>query len=99
MRETGPPNPLVFLALGLGVLVPVMYYGMQAAAAPSFPDFSVFRVTASELGSDRSSAAKWFNRGILLQGAFSFAAAFGMFAAFARLGIHRWFAALVVSSV
>ena len=48
--------------LRFGIAVPLIYYGIQALAAPFYPDYSVLGNTASELGSDRSKHAVIFNR-------------------------------------
>jgi hypothetical membrane protein len=99
MRETDASRPVVSLTLALGILVPAIYYGIQAAAAPTYPGFSVLRVTASELGSDRSPAAFWFNRAIMLQGAATIAAATGIFAALRRFGTSTRLAGLTAAAV
>lgn len=75
-------------ALGAGVAVPVLYYGVQALAVPFFPDFSLLGTTASELGSDLSKCPPLFNGGVILQGVAGLVAAVGLFRALARLGTH-----------
>jgi len=92
-------SPFTRFALCLGVLVPLVYYGIQAAAAPFFPDFSVNRVTASELGSDRSPVAWLFNWGIFAQGVLTIIAAFGFFSAFRYFGVHPVLAGLTSAAL
>src|SRR5262245_55266931 len=80
--------------LRCGIAVPIIYYGLQALAAPFFPGFSILRTTASELGSDLAPYAPLFNAGIMLQGALTLAASAGFFGALRRLGGHPGLAAL-----
>jgi hypothetical membrane protein len=75
-------------ALYAGIAVPLLYYGVQALAAPFFDDFSFIGTTASELGSDRSEHPSVFNGGAILQGIACLIAAIGFFRAFGRLRIH-----------
>lgn len=82
------PSQFTRAGLWLAILIPFIYYGIQAAAAPFFPDFSFNKVTASELGSDRSPVAWIFNWGIFTQGVVTIVAATGFFSAFRRLGVH-----------
>ena len=85
--------------LRCGVAVPIIYYGIQALAAPFFPGFSILQTTASELGSDRTEYAPVFNAGIMLQGAASLAGAAGFFSALRRLGGNSALAALTAGAV
>ena len=71
-----------------GIAVPLIYYGIQAAAAPAFPGFSFVGTTASELGSDLSLRANWFNVGIMVQGVATLVAAVGFLMALLRLRVH-----------
>jgi hypothetical membrane protein len=80
--------------LKFGIVVPLIYYGIQVLAAPYYPGFSVLRNTASELGSDRSEHAVIFNAGIMIQGVASLAASLGFFLALRRLRINSALAAL-----
>jgi hypothetical membrane protein len=75
-------------ALYAGVAVPCLYYGVQAFAAPFFPQFSFVGTTASELGSDLSSRPAIFNYGTMLQGVAWLVASVGIFRALQRLGVH-----------
>jgi hypothetical membrane protein len=80
--------------LRFGIAVPLIYYGIQALAAPFYPGFSVLGNTASELGSDRSEHAVIFNAGIMVQGVASLAASLGFFLALRRMRINAALAAL-----
>lgn len=82
-----PQDCFTRAALALGTAVPFVYYGIQAAAAPHFPDFSFVRTTASELGSDLSRHPAVFNVGIMAMGAATLVAALGFLFAFRRLGV------------
>lgn len=80
--------------LRFGIAVPLIYYGIQALAAPFYPGFSVLGNTASELGSDRSEHALIFNAGIMVEGMASLAASLGFFLALRQLRINLVLAAL-----
>jgi hypothetical membrane protein len=73
----------------LAIAIPVVYFGIQLAAAPFFPGYSFFSRDASSLGSEGSTAPWIFNTGVLLLGVIEVAAA-GVFAvALPRAGIGR----------
>ena len=80
--------------LRFGIAVPLIYYGIQAMAAPFYSGFSVLGNMASELGSDRSEHAVIFNAGIMIQGVASLAASLGFFLALRRMRINSALAAL-----
>ncbi len=87
-------------ALGMGIAVPFLYYGSQAAAAPFFPGFSLLGTTASELGSDLSRHPAIFNDGSILQGIACLIASLGFLLALGRLDVHpllAWPTSLVVA--
>jgi len=88
MRHGTAGDRFAVRALWFGVAVPILYYGIQAAAAPFFPGFSFVATTASELGSDQSKVPAIFNIGTLLQGVASLVASVGFLRAFVRLGTH-----------
>jgi hypothetical membrane protein len=85
--------------LRIGISVPFIYYGIQAAAAPFFPGFSILTNTASELGSDRSEYPLIFNAGIMAQGVASLAASLGFLIALRRLRINAALAALAAAAL
>lgn len=59
------------------VLLPIFYFGMQLLLAPAYPGYSLFRDPASELGSDRSPVALWFNLLAVTGGLLGIAGAWG----------------------
>lgn len=66
------------LLLG-AVLLPVLYFGVQAALAPTFPGYSFLTDATSLLGSDRSPYAGVFNAVAMLCGVCGVAGAAGLF--------------------
>jgi hypothetical membrane protein len=86
-------------ALGLGITVPLLYYGIQAVAAPFFPGFSVLRTIASDLGSDLSTCPWLFNGGIMLAGAACLVSSIGFLLALMQVGTHPGLAGLVATVV
>src|SRR5947209_2826242 len=83
--------------LRCGIAVPLIYYGIQALAAPFYPGFSVLGNTASELGSDRSEHAVIFNAGMMVQGVASLAASLGFFLALRRMRINSALTAVALA--
>jgi hypothetical membrane protein len=86
-------------ALGLGVTVPILYYGIQAVAAPFFPGFSILRTIASDLGSDRSTCPWVFNCGVMLAGVACLVSSIGFLLALMKIGTHPSLAGLVAAAV
>jgi hypothetical membrane protein len=86
---------LTLRALYAGIAVPCLYYGVQAFAAPFFPEFSFVGTTASELGSGLSSRPEVFNYGTMLVGVAWLIASVGFFRAFQTLGVHPILAWLI----
>jgi hypothetical membrane protein len=64
--------------LVLATLVPVIYFGSQLIAVPFFPNYNWLTVSASDLGSNRSSQPWILNAGALLTGAFAVLGAIGL---------------------
>jgi hypothetical membrane protein len=92
---------MTLAALGLGIAVPFLYYGVQLVAAPFFPDFSIQGTTASELGSDRSLRPWILNAGAILTGIAALAGSVGYLIALRRLGAHpivAWLSLLAVAA-
>lgn len=79
-----------------GALVPALYFGAQALGAPLYPDFSLLRTTASDLGSPASAAPWVVNAGALLGGMAGLAAAFVWARLLPRLGVGRLVTVLLV---
>ena len=78
-------NLTVALLAG-GMAAPLLYYGVQLAAAPAYPGFSFVSTTASELGSDLSPNARAFNAAIIVLGSATLLAAAGFWRALRHLG-------------
>jgi hypothetical protein len=69
-------------ALLLGaVFLPILYFGVQLALAPTFPAYSFLTHPASLLGSDQSPYAGVFNAVAILSGVCGVAGAAGLFMA------------------
>jgi hypothetical membrane protein len=81
-------------ALGLGVAAPFLYFGIQIAAAPFFPDYSFLARDASTLGSNGSSLPALFNIGCLVVGIVTLIASWGFFRAFRLLKVRAAIAGL-----
>jgi hypothetical membrane protein len=99
MRPHRRRDGITLAALGCGIATPVLYYGVQLVAAPSFPDFSFLGTTASELGSDRSTRPWIFNTGAILTGLAALVAAVGFLRALGQLGanlILTWLTSFVI---
>ena len=77
------------LLLTAAALVPIVYFGAQALAAPYFPNYSVFTTTASELGSNLSSRPSILNTGALLTGLLALLGSVGLAMSLPRLGADK----------
>src|SRR5262245_50004549 len=75
------------LALYLGMAIPILYFGIQIAAAPFYPGYGFLSRDASSLGSDLSNFPAIFNFGSLMVGLLGLIASWGFFSAFRRLGL------------
>jgi hypothetical membrane protein len=82
----------ITLALGMGIAVPFLYFGIQIAAARFFPGYSFLVRDASTLGSPGSSLPAVFNIGAICVGILSFIAAWGFLRAFRILGVRNFIA-------
>jgi hypothetical membrane protein len=82
----------VTLALGMGIAVPFLYFGVQFAAAPFYPGYSFLARDASTLGSPGSSLPAVFNIGAICVGILMFIAAWGFLRAFRFLGVRNFIA-------
>jgi hypothetical membrane protein len=80
---------ITLVALGFGMAVPFLYYGIQIVAAPYFPGYSFISHAASALGSDFSTHPAIFNTGVIATGIGTLVAAIGFFFAFQRIGANR----------
>ena len=73
------------LLIGL-IVLPIFYFGMQLLLAPAYPGYSLLRDTTSELGSDRSPVALWFNLLAVTGGLLGMAGAWGAWRALRTTG-------------
>jgi hypothetical membrane protein len=84
----------MYHALALGIAIPVIYFGVQLAAAPFYPGYSFFSHDASSLGSSGSTAPWIFNLGALILAILNVAVAGALVTALPRAGVGRGLAAL-----
>lgn len=82
------------LLLKIGVLVPVLYYGVLIAGGLMTPGYSHVTQYASELGMAGQPAAQIFNYGILAAGVCAIIGAVGVLIGMMRLGANILWAAL-----
>jgi hypothetical membrane protein len=87
-RRVSSRDYITLPALGMGMTVPLLYYGIQIVAAPYFPGYSFTSQAASLLGSDRSTHPSIFNAGVIATGIATLGAALGFFRALRRLGAN-----------
>jgi hypothetical membrane protein len=82
-----------------GMLVPVLYFGLQLLSAPFFPGYSFVLNAASDLGSPSSSFPALFNVGAVVMGCVTFVAALGFARAARRRSVPLlWLTALAVAA-
>jgi hypothetical protein len=84
-RSVVPLRPF----LASGVAIPVIYFGIQLAAAPFYPGYSFFSRDASSLGSSASAAPWIFNVGVLLLAVIKLGVAGAFLVALPRAGVGR----------
>jgi hypothetical membrane protein len=82
------PRGLTILLLACAS-VPVAYFGAQAAAAPFYPGYSLLVVSASDLGSDRSTQAWVLNAGAIFTGLLAALGSIGLAAALPLVSASR----------
>jgi hypothetical protein len=95
-------SKLTNAALGCGVAVPILYFGLQPLAAQFYPGYSFLTNSASQLGSDRSTLPAVLNTGAIVTGLIAIFAAYGFARALPRAGSPRfvaWLTALAVVSL
>jgi hypothetical membrane protein len=91
---------LKFLLIA-AIATPCAYFGAQAAAAPFYPDYSVLTVSASDLGSDRSSRPAILNGCAILTGELALLGSIGLALALPKIGASKvaaWLLAACVAS-
>ena len=89
----------IVLALRLGVVAPVLYFGVQAAAAPFYPGYSFLSRDASTLGSEGSRFPAVFNVGAMAVGVAMLVVAAGFWYALRRLGTHAALAGSIALAI
>ena len=96
MHHTQPAgiDPVRHL-LAWGVAIPALYFGVQIASAPFFPDYSFFSRDASALGSSASRAPWIFNAGTLALGLIQIAVAGAFASALIRARVGRSLSTLI----
>jgi hypothetical membrane protein len=92
---TARPVDPVHHVLAWGVALPVIYFGIQVAAAPFYPGYSFFSRDASSLGSSGSTAPWIFNIGALVLGIIKLAVAGAFLSALPRVRVGRSLAVLM----
>jgi hypothetical membrane protein len=90
---------LTLVALGLGVTVPFIYYGIQLLCASFQPSYSFIGQAASELGADWAVRPWVFNAAFMVQGAVTLVAAVGFLAGMRRAGVREGLAVLAAGVV
>lgn len=99
MRMLQPHTHRIVLALKLGIVVPILYFGMQIVAAAFYPGYNFFNQDASTLGSPGSSFPAIFNGGAIIEGIAKLIVAWGFLRAFQQLGMSSrvaWLTSLVL---
>lgn len=86
-------------ALGIGIAVPFLYFGVQIVAAPFYPGYSFLSMDASTLGSDKAIYPSIFNIGAIITGIVTLIASVGFLLALQHLGTNpflTWLTSLAV---
>src|SRR5882762_2429301 len=95
LRPVRTHDALTLSALGVAVLIPFIYYGIQILGASYNPGYSFIHQVASELGSNRAARPMLFNIGIMVQGALTLIASFAFLRATLRLGVNPTLSLLI----
>ncbi len=95
MRPVRTRDAFTLTALGVAVLIPFIYYGIQIFCASYNPGYSFIHQVASELGSNRAARPMLFNIGITVQGVLTLIASFGFLRATLRLGVNPTLSLLI----
>ncbi len=99
MRTLHPHPHRIVLALKLGMIVPVLYFGMQLVAAAFYPGYNFFNQDASTLGAPGSRFPALFNGGAIVEGIVKCIVAWGFVRASQQLALSSrvaWLTALVL---
>lgn len=94
MHHTGEAMRFASLLLKVGVLVPVLYYGVLIAAGLMTPGYSHITQYASELGQAGQPAAQIFNYGVIAAGVCAIVGAIGVLFGMTGLGVNALWAVL-----
>ena len=90
---------ILVAALGSGIVVPILYFGIQFLAAPFFPGYSFLSMIASLLGSDLAIYPAIFNIGAMITGVATIIASVGFLLALQHLRTNpflTWLTSLAV---
>ncbi len=90
-----------WVALSMGIAVPLLYFGVQLIAAPFYPGYSFLRQPASALGSDLSTYPAILNIGAIITGVITLVASLGFLRALRLIGTHpviAWLTCLALVS-
>ena len=87
------------VALAIGIALPILYFAIQAIAAPFYPDYSFLSRDASTLGSDGSQFPILFNASIIGFGVLTLIASWGVLRAFQLVGVHPVLTWLTVAAL
>ena len=86
MKPSTPLPAALQLALGAGAIAPILYFGMQLAAAPFYPGYNFLMQAASDLGASTHRYGAVFNVGAVIVGVFLILASAGIGWALRRMG-------------
>jgi hypothetical membrane protein len=95
LRPVRTHDALTLSALGVAVLIPFIYYGIQILGASYNPGYSFIHQVASELGSNRAARPMIFNIGIMVQGVLTLIASFAFLRVTLRLGVNPTLSLLI----
>ena len=101
MNALSTKERLTRVALGMGIAVPLLYFGVQFIAAPFYPGYSFLRQPASMLGSDLSTHPAILNVGAVITGVITLIASLGFLCALRLIGTHpviAWLTCLALVS-
>jgi hypothetical membrane protein len=87
------------MALGAGISVPLLYFGLQVAAAPFYPDYNLLTTSASDLGATTFIYGGIVSIGIIVVGIAALVAATGVLVALLRLRAHPILAGLTAAAI
>jgi|GEM_PF-862527 len=83
-----PSGLATIVCLALGVLVPVVYFGIQIVGSLFWPGYSWVRNVASEFGSPMFEYCRAFNVGVIAFGVLLVFSSIGFWSGMRRAGVH-----------